>query len=128
MPPSTSENAQSGVQRRQLARLTRRYQELVAELTKAGFILKGSLVQRYLSCRTPGCHCSADPPRLHGPDWQWSTKVAGKTITRRINQEDAHQYQQLIDNRKRLERTLEEMYAVSSQAAEILFGHKTRTG
>lgn len=30
---------------------------------------------------TPGCRCKADPPQLHGPYWQWTRKVAGKTVT-----------------------------------------------
>ena len=124
MPPSPSENASSPIQRRRLARLNKRYQELAAELGEAGFILKGSVVERFRSCGTPGCQCSADPPRLHGPYWQWSTKVAGKTVTRRIDQEQARRYQEWIDNRRRLEQVLEEMYAVSSQAAAILFGHE----
>lgn len=128
VPSSAAENSEPAVHKRRLARLTRRYQELAAELMEAGFILKGSVVERFLPCGNPGCHCRADPPRLHGPYWQWSTKVAGKTITRRINQEDARQYQQWIDNRKRLERILQEMYAVSSQAAAILLRHEPPKG
>ncbi len=33
----------------------------------------------YRSCGKPGCACKALPPRLHGPYYQWTRKVDGKT-------------------------------------------------
>jgi len=36
------------------------------------------------TCGNPGCRCQ--PPQLHGPYWQWTTAVAGKTVTRRLTQ------------------------------------------
>lgn len=127
MPSSSAENVAPATHNRQLTRLTKRYRELAAELAEAGFILKGSVVERLLPCGTPGCRCRADPPRLHGPYWQWSTRVEGKTVTRRISREQARRYQAWIDNWRRLEQILEEMHEISSQAAAILFGHRPPT-
>lgn len=112
------------IHQRRLARLSERYKELAAQLAEAGFILKGSVVERFLPCGKASCRCRADPPRLHGPYWQWSTRAQGKTVSRRISPEQARRYQEWIDNRKRLEQILEEMHDVSSQAAAILFGHE----
>lgn len=123
MSSSAAENSEPAVHKRQLARLNKRYQEIAAQLAKGGFILKGSVVERFLTCGNPGCQCRADPPRLHGPYWQWSTRVEGKTVTRRISREQARCYREWIDNRRRAEQVLEEMHEISSQAAAILFGH-----
>jgi hypothetical protein len=71
-------------------------------------------------CGKLGCRCQGDPPQLHGPYWQWSHKVAGKTVTRRLTPDQARLYQQWIANRRRLDQLLARMQQVSSQAAEIL--------
>jgi Family of unknown function (DUF6788) len=103
-----------------LAQLQHRYRRLASELTRIGFTLKGSLVERYMTCGTPSCRCHTDPTQRHGPYWQWSTAVAGKTVSRRLSPEQASCYKELIDNRKRLEATLAEMADLSHQAAELL--------
>ena len=34
------------------------------------------------ACGTPSCRGRADPPQMHGPYWQWTAKIDGKTLTR----------------------------------------------
>lgn len=80
-----------------------------------------------MPCGKPGCRCQADPPHLHGPYWQWSRVVAGKTITRRLNEEQAGLYQEWIANRRRITMTLAKMDKVSQQAAAILLHEATTT-
>ncbi len=63
----------------QLETYERKYRALAAELTQIGFISPGSLVLRETSCGKAGCRCQGDPPRRHGPYYQWSRAVAGKT-------------------------------------------------
>jgi hypothetical protein len=103
-----------------LADLEKRYQKLLARLPDVGFILKGSVVERRVRCGSPGCRCHADPEQLHGPYWQWSTAVAGKTVSRRLTAEQARRYRTWIDNRKRLEAILSQMHEISAEAAAIL--------
>ena len=103
-----------------LETIERRYQALAAELTEVGFISPGSLVTRETSCGKPGCRCQADPPRRHGPYYQWSRAVAGKTVSRRLNEAEAELYRQWIANRRRLERIVTEMETLSAAAGEIL--------
>jgi hypothetical protein len=98
----------------------RRYRALAAELAEIGFISPGSLVTRHTSCGKPGCRCQADPPQRHGPYYQWSRAVAGKTISRRLNQPEADLYRQWIANRRRLEQIITEMETLSAVAGEIL--------
>src|SRR6266536_2767495 len=57
---------------------------IAADLAAVGLALPGTLIERHVRCGKPRCACHADPPVLHGPYWQWTRKVAGKTITRLV--------------------------------------------
>jgi len=103
-----------------LAALEAELARLKGEIASVGFVSPGSVVRRFMPCGKPGCRCQGDPPRLHGPYWQWSHKVGGKTVTRRLTQDQARLYQQWIANRRRLGELLARMEEVSSRAAEIL--------
>lgn len=98
----------------------RKYRSLTAELARLGFISPGSLVVRETSCGKPACRCQADPPRRHGPYYQWSRALAGKTVSRRLDERQAELYRDWIANRRRLEMIVAEMGAVSAAAGEIL--------
>jgi hypothetical protein len=52
------------------------------------------------------------PPRLHGPYWQWTAKVAGRTVTRRLSDAEAARYTEWIANDRRLRRTMAQMREV----------------
>lgn len=107
-----------------LERLERSYRalaaELVTELATVGFISPGSVVSRYTSCGKPGCRCQADPPQRHGPYYQWSRAVAGKTVSRRLTQAEAQLYQDWIANRRRIEQLIAQMEQTSAAAADLL--------
>jgi uncharacterized protein DUF6788 len=107
-------------QARRLAALERRLDRLKEQLAGVGFLMPGSVVRRFMPCGKPGCRCGADPPVLHGPYWQWSTKVAGKTVTRRLTAHEAEVYGDFVANRRRLETIVAQMRAVSARAAQIL--------
>ena len=96
------------------------YRALAAEIAGLGFISPGSLVVRYTSCGKPGCRCGAEPPRRHGPYYQWSRAVGGKTQSRRLDPAQAELYRSWIANRKYLEGIVTEMEELSARAGEIL--------
>ncbi len=99
--------------------------ELARELATVGFISPGSVVSRYTSCGKPGCRCQADPPQRHGPYYQWSRAVAGKTVSRRLNKAEAELYRSWIGNRRRLEQIIAQMEQTSAAAAELLLRQAT---
>ena len=101
---------------RQLARLRARCAKHAAELAKVGFMLKGTVTQRMLPCGSPGCRCHGDPPQLHGPYWQWTSKVRGKTVSRMLSKDQARRYQEWIANWKRFEQLAAAMHDLSTQA------------
>ena len=98
----------------------RKYRALAAELTEIGFVSPGSLVVRETSCGKPGCRCQGDPPRRHGPYYQWSRAIADQTISRRLNEHEAERYRQWIANRRRLEQLITEMETLSAAGGEVL--------
>jgi hypothetical protein len=106
----------------------RKYRALAAELAGIGFISPGSLVLRETSCGKPGCRCQGDPPRRHGPYYQWSRAVAGKTVSRRLDEHEADLYRDWIANRHHLERIVTEMEKISAAAGEILLRQTVTTG
>jgi hypothetical protein len=108
-------------------RLRARYQAAAARLAGLGFAVPGSLVRRYTYCGKPGCRCQADPPSPHGPYYQLTRKIAGKTITRRLTSAQAARYAEWTANQRELRRTVAEMEAISAQAAELILAKDTTT-
>jgi hypothetical protein len=103
-----------------LAEYERRYRELLGELTEIGFIRSGSVASRYNYCGKPNCRCHADPPRPHGPYFQWTAKVDGKTVNRRLSPREAELYQEWIGNDRRLRALINELRGVAEQATDLI--------
>ena len=108
----------------QLATCQRRYRELAAELADIGYIASGSLALRHNRCGKPTCRCHADPPRLHGPYWQWTAKVNGKTVTRRLTETQAALYSEWIANDRRQRELIAAMRQVAAHATALLLQQK----
>jgi hypothetical protein len=85
--------------------LQRRYQRLRSSLAQIGYISQGSVLDR----------SRLRPPRS---GYQWTRKVARKTITIALSPEQFHSLRLAINNRRRLQRTLTEMEKLSRR---ILF-------
>ena len=103
-----------------LQQLRRRHQALAARLGEIGYAVSGSITRRYTYCGKPGCRCQASPPRPHGPYYQLTRKVAGKTVTTRLTQAQAARYAEWIANQRELRRILGEMEQISHQAAGLI--------
>src|SRR6516225_161850 len=91
---------------------------IAAELAQAGFALPGTLTVRSYACGKPGCRCHADPPRLHGPYAEWTRKIAGKTVTRRLSPAELTEYQPLFDNAKKIRALLTELQDLTLEIIE----------
>lgn len=102
-----------------LADYERRYRELAEQLGSIGLISSGSVTRRFTYCASAGCRCHADPPRPHGPYYQWTTKVNGKTVTRRLSAEEARLYEEWIANDRKMRRLIAQMRQVAAKASEI---------
>ena len=85
--------------------LQRQYQRLCSSLARTGYISQGSVLDR---------------SQLRSPrsGYQWTRKVASKTITVALSPEQFGALGQAIANRRRLEKTIRKMENLSRQ---ILF-------
>jgi hypothetical protein len=108
-----------------LDRYERRYRALASELASIGYIAQGTLASRFTRCGKPTCACAADPPKLHGPYWHWSTKINGKTVNRRLNAKEAELYSTWIENDRRARELLAEMRAVAADATALILKEHT---
>ena len=104
----------------ELARLEGRYRELKKRLHGLGFAVAGTITERYTVCGKANCRCHADPPQRHGPYYQYSRKVTGKTTSRLVTAEQVDQYRQWIANRRTLDEITAAIDKISHQAAELL--------
>lgn len=89
-----------------------RYEALKRQIADLPPIRRGSLVRRYMPCGKPGCRCQGRPPKLHGPYYQWTRKLQGKTETTRIDKQQAKLLGAWIANGRKLDRLVAQMERV----------------
>jgi len=94
----------------------------------AGAALPGTLTVRAYACGKTSCRCHADPPRLHGPYAEWTRKIAGKTVTRRLTPHELAGYQPLFDNAKKLRALLAELQDLTLEIIQTAPGSHEPAG
>jgi hypothetical protein len=94
------------------------YQALQRALSQIGYFRRGTLLKRFMPCGKPGCRCQESPPRLHGPYYQWTRKVDGKTVTVRLTPEQAQLLGGWIETGREMERIIAEMERLSLLATD----------
>ncbi len=112
---------QGGSRREQaLRRCEQEYQALKTQIDGLGYILQGSLRERWMQCGKQACRCYTDPQARHGPYYQWSWAEQGKTKSVYLDADQAKQCREWIQNHRELERLLKLMRAVSLRVARLL--------
>jgi hypothetical protein len=99
-----------------------RFKALKREILMLGYVRPGSLVRRLMPCGNLACRCMRPPPRLHGPYYQWTYKVAGKTRTVRLSAEQARLCQEWLRNHRRLKRLVRQMERLSLKETDRALG------
>lgn len=100
--------------------LPQNYQQLQRALSRVGYFRRGTLLTRFMPCGKPGCACQASPPRLHGPYYQWTRKVGGKTVTVRLTREQAELLAGWIAASQQLNHIIDQMERLSLDATDRL--------
>jgi hypothetical protein len=102
----------------------RRYRDLARQLAEIEWIASGSLALRADRCGKPNCACAADPTRRHGPYWHLTAKVDGKTVNKRLSEQEAHHYEQWIANDRAVRALLAEMRTVAAEAQALILAEE----
>jgi hypothetical protein len=84
-------------------------QTAAALAAAAGPALPGTLTVRSYACGKLRCRCHADPPLLHGPYAEWTRKIGGRTVTRRLTVEQLAAWQPLFDNARKMRELLSQI-------------------
>jgi len=90
----------------------------MAAIAATGMVLPGSITERRTRCGRDNCACHADPPRLHGPYWQWTRKIAARTVGRWLSPDQQEEYQAWIDNDRRLRDLLGQLEELGASALD----------
>jgi len=91
---------------------------IAADLAATGLALPGTLTVRAYACGKHNCRCHADPPRLHGPYAEWTRKIDGKTVTRRLTGTELTAWQPLFDNARKIRALLAELQDLTLEIIE----------
>jgi hypothetical protein len=94
--------------------LRQRRQGLVQLLPPAGEVLRGSLVERYVTCGNPSCKCTRG--ERHGPMWYLTVTLGpGRTTGGIISTDQVEQVRRWIENYHRLKEDLERISEINRE-------------
>ncbi len=94
-----------------------KYKKAKAEIDDLGFVLQGSVVERWMECGKAACRCHEDPEARHGPYYQWTWKAGGKTRAVYLTKEQAALCKRWSQNNRRLNQIVSRLRSISLQAA-----------
>jgi uncharacterized protein DUF6788 len=104
-----------------------RRRQILDEIASLGYCLPGSVVERSSRCGNPNCRCHTDAAYRHGPYRSWTRKVAGKTVTRNLSDDQLRRYQDWFDNDRRLKTLVAELEELSITIADQAEGWPTKS-
>ena len=99
-----------------LQRYEAQFRALRAHLADLGFFCKGTLLERRLTCGKPNCACAQQPARRHGPYFEWTYKVAAKTVNVRLSPDAVAVYREGTAEWRRLRTLLGRLERLSRRA------------
>src|ERR1700741_3804294 len=84
----------------------RRFRLAQQELHQLAYFLKGTVLKRMMKCGRPQRACHRDPTQRHGPYFEWTYKVAGKTVNVKLSSQAASLYQAATKQHRQLKAIL----------------------
>jgi hypothetical protein len=94
--------------------LRQRRQGLVKLLPPAGEVMRGSLVERYVTCGNPSCKCARG--ERHGPMWYLTVTLGpGRTTGGILSGDQVEQVRRWIENYQRLKDGLEKISEINRE-------------
>ena len=86
------------------------------QLHQLGYFLKGTVLKRMMKCGQPTCACHRDASQRHGPYFEWTYKVKGKTVNVKLSPQAAPLYQAATKQHRQLKAALAKMERLSRTA------------
>jgi hypothetical protein len=86
------------------------------ELHQLDYFLKGTVSKRMMKCGRPQCACHRDPTQRHGPYFEWTYKVKGKTVNVKLSAQAAPLYLAATKQNRKLKTVLARMERLSRTA------------
>ncbi len=96
----------------ELAAARREYRQLAAKIADLGFLHHGTVIHRHAAI------ASGTPAR--SPYYQWTSKQAGKTITRTLTKDEADLYRGWIENDRELRSLIKQLREISERATRLI--------
>ena len=93
-----------------------RFRQARQELHQLGYFLKGTVLKRMMKCGHPNCACQRDASHRHGPYFEWTYKVKGKTVNVKLSPQAAPLYQAATKQHRKLKAALARMERLSRAA------------
>lgn len=93
-----------------------RFHQAQQELQKLDYFLKGTVLKRMMKCGHPQCACHRDPAQRHGPYFEWTYKVNGKTVNVKLSPQAAPLYLAATKQNRKLKVALARMERLSRAA------------
>jgi len=104
---------------KRLAKLRADYQRLKEQIQSLSHVVPGSVQKRLYSCGKPNCRCVTEG-RLHGPYYQWTRKIKGKTVNINLDQETAVIVREWIRNDRQLRKLCSRLEKTSLAVLKIV--------
>ena len=96
-------------------KLGKRYAQLADQLSRMGPVLPGTIIERRIIGQASKKQIDQ---KKYGPYYQWTRKVNGKTITVNLSEAQVDLFRRAIDNNRKFEQILREMWQISLQRLE----------
>jgi hypothetical protein len=93
-----------------------RFQQALHELRQLDYFLKGTVLKRMMKCGRLQCACHRDPAKRHGPYFEWTYKVKGKTVNVKLSPQAAPLYQAATRQHRKLKIVLARLERLSKTA------------
>ena len=102
-----------------IAKHAQRFQELKRGLDQLEYFCKGTVLKRMTKCGKAYCACRSDPDKRHGPYFELTYKIKGKTVNVRLSPETAPLYKAASAQFRKLKTTLQRLEKISQTVLKL---------
>ena len=102
-----------------IAKHVQRFQELKRGLDQLDYFCKGTVLKRMTKCGKAYCACRSDPDKRHGPYFELTYKVEGKTVNVRLSPQAAPLYKAASAQFRKLKTTLQRLEKTSQAVLKL---------